>query len=247
MRKLILSSLFIGLFAAATTQAADKPPIPVVDKNCKALQGAPRPASDTTCQDRLNKFNDQAKTGGFDVLFIGDSITHLWEQHGKEVWEKRIAPFKAANFGIGGDTTGNVIWRLDNGNLQGALEPKLVVLMLGTNNAGQSTPEETAAGLGAILERLHKRFPKARLLLFPIFARSQPGTLLRKINDDVNKIISQYDGYWNIKWVDINPKLTDAAGNRLPGCYWDETHLTAAGFEVWADALVPEIEAVLKK
>jgi len=237
------------LLCAGAAQAADnaKPPIPIVDKNAKALVGTPRPANDTTCQERFKRFNEQAKAGGFDVLFVGDSITHLWEDHGKEVWEKRIAPFKAANFGIGGDTTESVIWRLDNGNLDGALNPRVVVLMLGTNNAGQSTPEETAAGLGAILERLHTRFPKAKLLLLPIFARSQPGTVLRKINDDVNKIISQYNGHWNIKYVDINPKLTYTNGNRLPGCYWDETHLTAMGYELWADALVPEFEAVLKK
>ena len=246
MKKKILNMALV-LLVAGVTQAADTPPpIPVVAKDAKTLVGVPRPQSDNV-RGRTEQFNALAKAGGFDVLFIGDSITHLWEQHGKDVWEKRIALFKAANFGIGGDTTQTVIWRLDNGNLTGKLDPKIIVLMLGTNNAGQSTPEETAAGVGAILARIHTRFPKAKVLLFPIFARSNPGTVLRKINDDVNQIMSKYDGHWNIKYVDINPKLTDANGNRLPDYYWDETHLTAKGYEVWADALVPEFEAILKK
>ena len=136
MKKQVLSMAIVLLLAGAAQAADAPPPIPVVAKDAKAMVGVPRPKNDTTCQGRFKKFNEQAKAGGFEVLFLGDSITHLWEQHGKAVWEKRIAPFGAANFGIGGDTTANMIWRLDHGKLEGALDPKIVVLMLGTNNIG---------------------------------------------------------------------------------------------------------------
>ena len=245
MNKHLIHAVII-LFAVSVAQAADAPPpIPVVPKDAKALVGVPRPASDNVAA-RTEQFNRQAKAGGFDVLFIGDSITHLWEQHGKEVCEERIAPFGAANFGIGGDTTATVLWRLDHGNLEGALDPKVIVLMLGTNNIGWSPPEETAAALGVILEKLHTRFPKAKILLFAIFARDEPGTKLRQINDGVNAIISKFDGHWNIKYIDLNSRLAGPDGHRRPGLYWDATHLTAQGYEVWADALVPEFQAILK-
>jgi lysophospholipase L1-like esterase len=247
MKKQVLNMVIVLLVAGAAQAADTPPPIPVAPKDAKTLVGVPRPPSDNV-MGRTEQFNAQAKVGGFDVLFIGDSITHCWEsEHGKEVWAKRIAPFKAANFGIGGDTTQTVIWRLDNGNLTGALDPKVIVLMLGTNNSCFDKPEEVAAGIGAILARLHERFPKAKILLYAIFARNDANNNQRQGNDAANKIIAKYDGYWNIKYIDFNPKLTKPDGNLLDGVMFDGTHPTAKGYEIWADSLVPELQEVLKK
>jgi lysophospholipase L1-like esterase len=122
---------------------------------------------------RHERFNELAAKGGFDVLFVGDSITQAWEGHGKNIWAKEIAPLSAANFGISGDRTEHVLWRLERGNLDGKLDPKVIVLMLGTNNTGKrrDKPEEISAGVGVILTKLNDRFPKAKVLLFAIFSR----------------------------------------------------------------------------
>jgi lysophospholipase L1-like esterase len=242
------AGLGVCLLAVGAVWAAEgRPPIPEVPKEAKTLAPERRPDSDRVVQERIQRFNAQAREGGFDVLFIGDSITHLWEEHGREVWSGRIAPFNAVNFGIGGGTTQTVLWRLDNGNLEGALDPKVVVLMIGTNNHEDCTPEETAAGIGAILERIHTRLPKAVILLHPIFPRQAPDSMPRKVNDAVNAILAKYDGFWNIRCVDVAPRMTDERGHLRPGLCWDGLHLTRAGYEAWADVLVPELEALLNR
>ena len=96
---------------------------------------------------RHESFNERAKQGDVDVIFLGDSITQGWE--GKDavpVWNKYYGARKAMNAGIGGDRTQHVLWRLDNGNIAG-IKPKLAVIMIGTNNAGSDTPEDIAAGI----------------------------------------------------------------------------------------------------
>jgi lysophospholipase L1-like esterase len=237
-------ALVVLLAGCATTSTP--PPIPVVAKNTKAI--VPDPHNGT--MPRHEKFNALAKAGGFDVLFVGDSITHGWEGGGKAVWDEKIAPFKAANFGIGGDRTEHVLWRFEHGNLDGALNPKVIIIMIGTNNTGhrKDKPEETAAGIGAICAKLHERFPQAQQLLLAIFPRSaKPTDEMRVINDNVNKLIAQYNGHWNIKYIDLNAKLLEADGTLSKDIMPDLLHPNAKGYAIWADALVPEIQAALKK
>jgi lysophospholipase L1-like esterase len=238
---------------AGAVQAADTPPpIPVVSKEAKALVPVPRDPNDQTVQGRTKLFNDQAQKGGFDVMFLGDSITHCWESfnpnNGEAVWKERIAPFNAVNFGIGGENTETLLWRLENGNLKGALDPKVIVLMIGTNNGFRDKPEEIAAGIGAILTRLHERLPKAKILLYGIFPRNHPGgEVAHKTSQEVNKILANYDGHWNIKYIDIGDWFMKPNGNLIEGVSWDGLHLTAKGYGIWADSLVTEFDAILKK
>src|SRR5258706_11609562 len=90
---------------------------------------------------RHEAFVEEAKKGGFDVLFQGDSITDGWRNGAqKKIWDATFAPLKAANFGISGDRTQHVLWRLQNGEFEGLTLPKVVVLMIGTNNIGQTKP-----------------------------------------------------------------------------------------------------------
>lgn len=243
----VIGLALVALLAGCAT--VPPPPIPSVAKDAKALTPGSR-IDKAFWKERHERFNALAKAGGFDVLFIGDSITQGWEGPGKTEWAQKIAPFKAANFGISGDCTGQVLWRFEHGNLEGALNPKVIILMIGTNNAGvqKSKPEETAAGIGAICGKLHERFPAARLLLFAIFPRgAEPTAPLRQTNDVVNKIIAKYDGYWNIKFLDINTKLLAADGKLSKQVMPDLLHPNAQGYAIWADALVPEIQAALKK
>src|ERR1043165_2202337 len=92
---------------------------------------------------RHEQFLAVAKKGDIDLLFLGDSITDGWRGGGKKVWETNFAPLKAANFGISGDRTEHVLWRIENGELEG-IDPKVVILMIGTNNSNTNSPEEIA-------------------------------------------------------------------------------------------------------
>ena len=98
--------------------------------------------------DRHEKFNERVKQGNVDLMFIGDSITQGWEGAGKDAWDKHYGKRNAVNLGIGGDRTQHVLWRLDNGNIDG-ISPKLAVLMIGTNNSNgnDNTAEEIGAGI----------------------------------------------------------------------------------------------------
>src|SRR5262249_10242426 len=144
--------------------------------------------------ERHKKFLAIAKKGDVDVLFIGDSITHDWEGRGKKVWEKRFQPLKAANFGIGGDQTGHVMWRNTEGKEMEGISPKVTVVMIGTNNTGRDSAEEIADGIKLIVKTLHEKSPKTKVLLLGIFPRdSQPATKNREKIAAINKIIATLD------------------------------------------------------
>ena len=137
---------------------------------------ATQPALHAGTEKHIESFNEISRKGEAALVFLGDSITQGWEGAGKAVWTATWAPLKAANFGIGGDRTEHVLWRLDHGNGDG-LKPKLVVLMIGTNNTGHRKAEEpaadTAAGVKAIIDRLHSKFPDTKVLLLGIFPRGE--------------------------------------------------------------------------
>src|SRR5206468_2705561 len=150
---------------------------------------------------RHERFNEMAKKGGIDVLFLGDSITDAWggEGHGakssgREIFEKEFVPLKAANFGIGGDRTQHVLWRLQNGELDG-IQPKVVMLMIGTNNSNgkNNTAEEIADGITAIVKEIHKQSPATKVLLLGVFPRGANPNPQREKLADVNKIVAKLD------------------------------------------------------
>src|SRR5262245_21616997 len=162
---------------------------------------------------RHEAFVGIAKRGGVDVLFLGDSITDAWggEGHGKgagaKIFESEFAPLKAANFGIGGDRTQHVLWRLQNGELDG-IQPKVVMLMIGTNNSGTNTAEEIAAGITAVVKEIHKRSPQTKVLLLGVFPRGAKPNPQRDKLKEVNKVIAKLDdGGQTVRYLDIGDKF----------------------------------------
>ncbi len=118
----------------------------------------------------------RAKEGKVDVLFLGDSITQGWGDNAP--WKKNFAPLKAANFGIGGDTTRTVLWRLDHGEVDG-IKPKGIVLLIGTNNFGlhNDKPEDTLRGVKAVIAKLREKLPESKILLMGLLPRdAKPDT-----------------------------------------------------------------------
>ena len=151
----------------------------------------PVPRNDAWWQDRNKSMNERVKKGNVDLLMIGDSITHGWEGSGKEVWKQYYGKRNAVNLGIGGDQTQHVLWRLENGNIAG-IQPKLAVLMIGTNNAGCGNPLEIAAGVKAIVTKLRTSLPQTKVLLLAIFPRgADTQDHLRQVNAKTNQIIAK--------------------------------------------------------
>jgi lysophospholipase L1-like esterase len=219
-------------------------------KENAAIKPAPR---DDRWKNRHEGFVAIAKKGGVDVLFLGDSITDAWRtfnpqnnRGGQRIFDKEFAPMKAANFGIGGDRTQHVLWRLQNGELDG-IEPKVVMLMIGTNNMSADSAEQIAEGVTAIVKEIHKRSPKTKVLLLGIFPRgNKPGMIRDKIKD-CNQIIAKLDdGGKTVKYLDIGGKFLEADGTLPPEIMYDYLHLTEKGYQIWTDAVKGEIEKLLR-
>jgi lysophospholipase L1-like esterase len=209
---------------------------------------------------RHESFNVISKKGEAQLVFLGDSITHNWEKGGKDVWEKYWAPLNAANFGIGGDRTEHVLWRLDHGNFDG-LKPKEIVLMIGTNNTGhqgrpqkelngatyQCTAQQTAEGVKAIIDKLEAKCPSAKILLLAIFPRgATPEDKFRKQNEETNAIIKNYADNRKVFYMDINAKFLQPDGTLSKDIMPDLLHPNAKGYEIWAEAIAPKVKELMQ-
>lgn len=183
------------------------------------------------------------------LVFIGDSITQGWEKEGREVWARHYALHHALNLGFGGDRTENVLWRLQHGALDG-LAPKVVVLMVGTNNAGHraENPETTAAGIRRLVDEIRQRLPATQVLLLAVFPREeQPTGSLRRINDRVNQIIRGYADGRNVHFLNLNAALANADGTLSRDVMPDLLHLSDKGYALWQRAMDPVLAPLLNR
>lgn len=193
------------------------------------------------------KLADLKKKENVDLLFIGDSITHGFENGGKEVWKKYYEPRNAFNIGFSGDRTEQVIWRLQNGEVDG-ISPKLAVMMIGTNNTGhrKENPSHTFAGIKKIVQILRSKLPETKILLLAIFPRDEnPDGTYRVINDKVNAMIKDLPDDRNVFYLDLNDKFLDEKGKLSKSIMPDLLHPNAEGYEIWAKAMEPTIKKLM--
>ncbi len=193
---------------------------------------------------RHESFNARAKQGNVDLIFIGDSITHGWENTGKEVWEKYYRRRKAMNLGIGGDRTQHVLWRLDHGNIDG-ISPKAAVLMIGTNNSGDNTAEEIADGITTIVRELRTKLPRTKVLVLGIFPRGEKPCPQRAKNAKASKIASKLADGKMIHYMDIGVHFLKPDGTLTKDIMPDYLHPTQRGYEMWAIAIEGKLRELL--
>lgn len=250
LKLLVLAALFFpaGLFAQTnSTDAGKKPSLPA------ALTPATR-STPTNWMSRHEGFVKQAKKGGIDLLFMGDSITDFWRNRGSNVWNQYYAPLHAANFGIGGDRTQHVLWRIEHGELDG-IHPKVCVLMIGTNNSGNDSPDDIAAAIKLIVDEIHAKTPRTKILLLGIFPRG-PHKTAKGIDDGVKrmetihavneKIAKLDDGGKTVKYLYIGDAFLGPDGKIPDDVMPDQLHPSAKGFQIWADAMNPTLFAMMK-
>ena len=175
-----------------------------------------------------------------DLLFVGDSITHAWEGAGKETWEKYYAPRNALNLGFGGDRTQHLLWRLLNGELPENVDPKVAVIMIGTNNTGHvmQAADETAAGIGRVVELLRDRRPDTKILLLGIFPRDEkPDGEKRVRNAEVNALIKELADGQQVHYLDLATTFLDDQGLLSKEVMPDFLHPKQKGYAMWAAAM----------
>lgn len=191
-------------------------------------------------------FNARARKGDIDVVFLGDSITAGWNGAGKTIWAERYTPLKAVNFGIGGDRTEHVLWRVQNGNFDG-ITPKAVVLMIGTNNAGRDSAAQIAEGITAIVKEIQTRTPSTKILLLAVFPRNEKADNPTRVKiGQINEIIAKLDDGQKVFFLDFGAKFLQPDGTLTREIMPDLLHLSPAGYQIWADAIQEKLTELLK-
>lgn len=233
---LFMAGLFIGTPQAVQAEEAQHSAI------------TPAPRDKDFWQKRQAKINARAQQGDIDLIFLGDSITQGWEnaEVQRKVWEPFYGKRNPANMGIGGDRTQHVLWRLDHGNIDG-LSPKLVVLMIGTNNSNgtDNTSEEIADGIKAIVGELREKLPETKVLLLAIFPRGEHPNPQREKNARASELASEVADGTMVQYLDIGPAFLDSEGGLSKTIMPDYLHLTVDGYQIWAEAIEKKVSEML--
>jgi lysophospholipase L1-like esterase len=197
---------------------------------------------------------EKARRGKIDVYFVGDSITRRWGTSDAQYaeflanWRENFHGWNAGNFGWGGDTTQNTLWRLKNGELDG-VNPKVIVILAGTNNVGprggdDALVEDVARGVAAIVAACQSKAPEAKIILTAIFPRNDNMAAMPTINA-INARLAKIGDGQRVRFLNVNDKLADESGRLRPGMMPDGLHPAVAGYQVWADGLKPLLTELL--
>ncbi len=205
----------------------------------------PRERTDSLGKDQLKEINVDIKKmdGKIDLAFVGDSITRRWRGAGnKEVWDKYWGSYRAINMGIGGDQTQNVLWRLQNGQLD-EYQARVFVVMIGTNNCWgeKPVPADVADGIKAILDLIQAKQPQAKILLLSILPEGEKPRPGRETRAAINALISKFQG-GPVHYMDISAKFLKPDGTISKDVMPDYLHLSPKGYEIWSEAIKDKVK-----
>jgi lysophospholipase L1-like esterase len=189
---------------------------------------------------------ERGKQGEIDLLFLGDSITDRWPRVGEQSWLK-LAPYKPADFGVEGECTEHLLWRIEHGELEG-ISPKIVVVLIGTNNVfyfADEKPEWAASGVEKIVAEIRKRLPSSKVLLFGIFPRDEKESRLRRTITEINGKLGHLDDGAQVRFADIGAQFLDQNGNIPADVMPDKVHPSAKGYALWQRSLETMLETML--
>jgi lysophospholipase L1-like esterase len=245
----LLARPALMLLAACAAHGASAQDAPAARPGC-ALNAAPRAVeypwmSVARWHEMFDAQVARAAQGNIDVMFVGDSLTEMWP---KPVWDANFGAMKAANFGIGGDHTGNVLWRLQHPAIA-TLTPKLVVLMIGVNNINlcSEQPEQVFAGIQAVVAKLRAQYPSARILLNAVLPEGQkPDAPERQKVLALNKMVKTLGDGKTVFFHDYGARFVAPDGTLSAALQPDFLHMSEQGYRLFAAAIRPDIEALLK-
>lgn len=200
-------------------------------------------------------FLARGRSGPIGVLFLGDSITEGWTTRAPDVWKQYYARYEPANFGIGGDSTQNVLWRIDHGEFDG-IHPRVVVLMLGTNNTKACTGEDIAAADEKIIGEIQHKDPGVKVLLLAIFPRGErtnkdgsidtgvgPMAVIRSANARLRKL----DNGTTVRFLDLGDIFLGPDGKVRTDLMPEHLHPNHAGYSLWAERMNPLLTEMMAK
>ena len=233
---------FPGASNAAEPKAPGTRPTPKPRRPDDASTPAPVNAN------RRLAFKERAKNGDIRLVFLGDTITELWERKGKDSWDEFFVRFNPANFGVAGEHTEHTLGHIAGGILSG-LRPDVVVILIGTENIGHIAEERswwTAAGIKKILTEVHERLPETRVLLLGLLPRERPDSRRRKLVNEINAVISKLDDGKKTRFLDLGPQLTDADGAIVKELIPDGVLPSQKGYRMMAETMLPLLKEMIK-
>jgi len=223
--------------------------IPILALACSLWAQAPGPADQPVARTDQNSMLAHQELlakrtqGRIDVYFEGDSITRRWGATDYPAllanWKQNFFGWNAADFGWGADRVENILWRLENGELD-AVNPKVIVLLAGTNNVGNGEPAaRITSALEAVVRIMQSKAPGATIILTAIFPRNDNIKMMPVI-DQINANLARLANGASIRYLNINRKLANENGKLFAGMMNpDLLHPSLQGYQVWADALKP--------
>ncbi len=262
IRPTLSALLLVALLPLALAQTPAAPPAQKIDASAPIAKTMPDGTPNAGFMKAHESFLARGKAGPIGLLFVGDSITAGWA--GKDrahIWECYFGAYQPANFGIGGDQTQHVIWRIENGELEG-IAPKVTVLMLGTNNTGATghTAAEIVAADKKIVELIRAKIPGTKVIVLAVFPRGARKDKDGKIPDanitdaarrteiinTVNRELAKLDDGVNVRFLDINAVFVGQDGKIPFSIMPDQLHPNASGYQLWADAMKPLLTEMMK-
>jgi len=249
-RALLLLFLSAGFTLPTQAQTTTTVPTSVTADN-DASQPAPK-VGNARFFELHDSFLARTKEGPVGLLFLGDSITYGWRK-APHIWEQYYGPYQPANFGIGGDRTQHILWRIEQGELDG-ISPKVVVLMIGTNNTGGNTTAEIAAASRKIVAMIQGKLPETKILLLGIFPRGprwgrtgnpdsweEKMAIIRAVNEDLARL----DDGQRVRYLNITRAFLGNDGSIPDIIMPDQLHPNAAGYQLWAEAMQPLLQEMM--
>ena len=253
MPRLLWSLALFGAIATPLVSADDSPLVNT------AVVAAPACEKDFyNWEERHADVKKAIAEGPVDLVFLGDSITHMWggrpaanRQSGQKVWDEFYARRNTVNMGFGWDRTQQVLWRIENGEFEG-IHPKVAVVLIGTNNltghnVRENTNEEIVAGVKAVCAAVRKKSPETKVLLLGLLPRGKdPANAHRGRIKSINTELAKLDGQDAVTFLDIGPRFLDDQGEFLPGLAPDHLHLSENGYRLWAETMEPTLVRLLQ-
>jgi len=226
------SSLSAAPYANTTATNTAVIPVPRMDKLQKWT---------ADFQARLHYAEKANAVAPSEVIFDGDSITDFFRSRGKEVWQTYEANYHAIDFGISGDSTQNVLYRLEHGQAKG-MHPRLIFLMIGHNNVMHNTPEQIFDGVAAIIKKYQKVCPGSQIVLQATFPSKEPGSKWRNSIADLDKLLPKLAEPGKVLYVDFGDKFLSPDGTISKEVMPDGTHPATQGYKIWAAAIQPILD-----
>ena len=186
----------------------------------------------------------------YDIVMVGDSITHRWEREGgegRQLFAELKKTYSILNIGYGGDRTENVIWRLENGELEG-YTAKMFTVMIGTNNGGRDE-KGIVQGILKIVDLIHEKHPESKIVLMPIFPRGEkPDDSKRVANNRINAMLKEFPfAGKDVVWLDFNDKFLEPDGTLTKKVMNDLLHPNENGYRIWWENLGPVVKEIVGK